>query len=213
VTFYRIVLLPLIVLSLNGCGDGVLSRVSRLANISAGNSGMAYDPVEARKMPYATMNAKIGISLNSLMVLRSYADRDLHWAGADGVLLVTRQGRVMATNGLDQDLMKTSLWTSDPIVDHMPATGHSIRIVDLKEKNLYGISLDCQWNDLGPEEIDIFGQKYKVNKVTESCSDRHDTWFFQNIFWRDKDNFVWKSVQNFSPGVPALEFSILKPAR
>jgi hypothetical protein len=177
------------------------------------DSGMAYHPDEARKLPYATLDAKIGISLNSLMVLARYSGPDLHWMGADNVVLVTRQGRLIATNGMEQDLLKTELWGPDPIINKTPAEGQSVRVVDLKKNNLYGITVDCEWNDLGPDIINIYGIRYNVKKITEDCKARQIDWIFQNTFWRDERNFVWKSKQNFSPDVPTLEMSLLRPIK
>lgn len=189
-----------------------MKRILRVGNIAVGNGGLAYDPVEARALPYASMDAKLGISLHSLVILLRYDGPDLHWYSADKITLITRQGRIITTNGFPDDLLKTQFWTPDPITDRTAAQGHTVRLLDLAYRSLYGLTVDSEWENQGVEHVDIYGQVYTLQRTVERCICRQRDWSFENTFWRDENNFVWKSKQHYTPTAPPLELAVLKPA-
>jgi hypothetical protein len=201
---------PLLTLATAGCGDSVIGRITRASNILAGDTGTAYNLEEARALPYASMDVKLGLSPNSLVILGRYSDSDLHWITADKVTLVTRQGRIIQTGALPNDLVKTQFWTPDPIVDRLPALGHSLRMLDLEYRSLYGLAIDSQWQSLGYQDTDHFGQVMKFEKIVERCSARNFNWEFENIYWRDEKQILWQSTQYYTPDAPALIIKVIK---
>lgn len=206
----RSLVLTLPAMLVSGCGDTRYDGVTRMTSVLVGDSGIAYDPVQARQLPYATMDAKIGISQSSLIVLSRYDGPDLWWASADRIILTTRNGRLMATSGFPKDLLHMVLWDDDPITEFKPATGTSRRGVDLAYRNLYGIYIESRWTDLGEEVVDIHGETRTLRKCVEACVARDMEWEFENVFWRDENNVVWQSIQHFSPTTPPIQLAVLK---
>ncbi|SIS48670.1 YjbF family lipoprotein [Insolitispirillum peregrinum] len=207
----RAFLAPLSGLMLSGCLSDNLQRLGRASEIITGNSGQAYDPQQARQLPYASMDVKLGISMQSLVILASVEGETLHWLTADKVTLSTRQGRVMATSGFPEDLLKTLPWGDDPILQRSPARGQTLRQIDLHYRSLYGLVVESDWEEQGLETVDTYGEVRTLNKVVERCRCRRFDWDFENTFWRDQRGFVWHSVQYFSPTAPPLQMRILKP--
>lgn len=199
-------------LLVSGCGDTQYGNVTRLASILAGRNGIAYDPVKARQLPYATMDAKLGVSQSSLIVLSRYDGDDLWWVTADSIILITRHGRLVATSGFPDDLLQMIFWGADPITAKQPAVGTTQRGLDLAYRNLFGIRIDSTWSELGTEMVDIYGDRRTLRVCREVCKAQDFDWEFENTFWRDDNNFVWKSAQHFSPGVAPLELAVLRPA-
>lgn len=198
-------------LFLAGCANSRLEKVQRLSAIAFGDSGVAYDPKQARQLPYATMDAKIGITPASLIVLNSVQGEDLFWQSQDQAILVTRHGRLISTAGLHKDLSTTQFLNPDPIVQRSPQPSASQRVCDYTENDQYGILLNSTWQSYGQETIDIYGEKKTVERLVEHVSSPLLDWEHDNTFWRDQNRFVWKSVQHFSPDTPPAELAVLKP--
>ena len=187
-----------------------MGRVTRVGGILAGESGNAYDLQEARALPYAAMDVKLGLSLHALVILRNYSGQDLHWATADRITLVTRNGRIVETGALPEDLVKTQFWTPDPIVDRLPAEGHSVRLVDLEHRALYGLAIDSQWKSLGFQNTQVLDQVMYLEEVVETCKARQFDWEFENRYWRDENKVVWSSEQYYTPGIPNLVMTVIR---
>lgn len=192
----------------SGCSPA-LKRAARVSSFVIGHDEPVYDPVEARSLPYATMEAKLGVVPPALVVLGRVDGGDLHWITADQIALVTRAGRLVKTAGFDRDLLKTQFF-GPHLVPQAAASGITIRLVDLEFRSLYGIPLESRWS-VGPREvIDIRGVPVTATRYTEACSARGVDWEFENEFWCDEAGVVWRSLQHFSPGVPPLQLAILK---
>jgi hypothetical protein len=150
------------------------------------------------------------------MVLGRYERDLLHWISSDKITLVTRDGRLVRTAGLPENLVGTNFVGDDPLVragNKIPGQSTSSRTIDLRPQNLFGIPVQTTLIVEGPRQIEIVGRHYSTIQIRELASVELLDWEFENLFWVDaQTGFVWKSLQYISPDLPPVEMEILKPA-
>lgn len=191
---------------LSGCGETGASSIADASSLIWKDDTPVYDPVAARELPYATMEAALGLAPPSLVVLGRLEGNRHHWITADRVVIVTENGRVVQTAGFPNDLL--ALRPLDPTA----STSETMFTVDLAHRDLYGIRIFCRSGPSEKTALDIRGVTKDVWKTSEYCTTPDFDWEFENVFWRDESGYTWKSEQHFSPDTPPLELSILKPA-
>ena len=62
------------------------------------------DPKVIKNIPYASMLVRIGKGPSALMILESINGDTFTWVSADGVYLVTKNGKIVKTAGLPNNL-------------------------------------------------------------------------------------------------------------
>ena len=178
-----------------------------------GSTAPVYDPAQARKLPYATLDAKVGKAAPGLVVLGEIeGDRDLHWFSADRAQLVTRNLRIIKTAGFPNNLSRT-IWLAgnDDIAQQARAGITSRRQIDCPEEGIYGAIINASAREKGEEELDIYGLKVSTVKIEEENYAPTIDWSFKNHFWVDPQGITWQSEQHITPSTPAIQLKILKP--
>jgi hypothetical protein len=171
---------------------------------------------QVRKIPYATLRAKIGKGQRALLVLNRYDGSDLHWVSADRVALTTRRGRLVKTAGMPVDLRYTQFIGGDPVAGGLvgmkrPTTW--TRLIDLDPGAHYGVPVEATLEPLGEERIEILELTYDTVKVRERNYAALLDWEFENQFWAETSSgVVWRSLQHIAPELPPIEIELLKRA-
>lgn len=124
------------------------------------------------------------------------------WVSADGIGVILRNGFLIGTRGLGDDLMGADVngsqmalrrgGTSTRIHDYLTGTDQVVRR-----------SFQCQIATVGPESIEILERTYATTRIDETCAD--GTTSFVNSYWVGADGTIWKSRQWVSALVGALE--------
>jgi hypothetical protein len=171
-------------------------------------------PQYVANLPYASMLAKIGKGQRSLLVLGRYDGPDLHWISADQVAVVTRNGRLVQTAGLDRNLRSTTQLDDDPIATGSFVFGTTFsRTVDLGPDGPYGVLVDSSLEIVKRETVLILDREHDALVIRERNTAHGVRWSFKNTYWADfKTGFVWASVQHFSPREDPMQIQITKPA-
>ncbi len=168
------------------------------------------------KLPYASIAAKIGKGPRSLLVLGRYDGRDLHYLSADRVAVVTRDGRLVKTAGLPQNLKATHFTHDDPVagrLHQLTETTRFVRTVDIDAANTYGMPVVSEFEPLGPVTLTILEIEFETMLARERNTAQTMRWSYDNYYWVDAyDGFVWKSIQHIVRGIPPIEIDVLKPA-
>ena len=170
---------------------------------------------QAAAIPYASLGYTLGGGNQGLLVLATDSGGDLLWTSAAHVVIVTRDGRIIRTVGLDHDLSNvTSRNQGGPVA---PATAvrtpfTSTWLEDFPDLGLYGVRISCRAALAGRQSIKILGQVIATLRVDETCSSQDPGWSFTNSFWIDKDSgFVWRSRQHVHPNGPPVGIEIFRP--
>lgn len=199
-----------VLVPLGACGDAALGTMAGNWKLVAGQEGeLAYDPAAARQLPYATVEAYIGDAPAAMLVLGRLEGDKRHWISADRNVIVTRNGRVVKTVGLPQNLEKVILKNGDPLEQAVPRRG--MRLLDLSPGQYFGVPVECEWQMEGPDATEIRGKVVQTQVWREDCVATTIDWSFSNRFWRDAGGFVWKSEQHYSPGAPLIHMAVLQP--
>ncbi len=140
----------------------------------------------------------------------------MHWISADRVAIATRNGRIVKTAGLAENLKNTEFVGKDPVGEGLHRLDHAKsvrRMIDVDTGNQYGLTVISELQPVGRETIEILGRTHETVVIRETGAAGQLGWEFENYFWVDAiTGFVWKSRQHTTPNTPTIEFEILKPA-
>ncbi|WP_445680841.1 YjbF family lipoprotein [Radicibacter daui] len=198
---------------LSGCGQSNFAQVGSTINLAWGSSTPVYNPTQARQLPYATLDAKIGRAAPALLVLGEVEDNDyLHWFSHDRTQLITTNLRIVKTAGLPQNLGQTN-WIAPEARHGMTFEDgqRTLRMIDLPESNRYGVLIESEVHKDSKEEIDIYGQKILTTIYIEISKSKSLDWSSESKYWQDEAGTVWQSTQTPIPYVPEFTLKILKP--
>ena len=170
---------------------------------------------QAAAIPYASLGYSIDGGNQGILVLATDSGGDLLWTSAAHVVIVTRDGRIVRTVGLGQDLSNLTSRDQKGLLPPAAAVRtpfSSTRLEDFADLSLYGVRLSCQAKLAGRQNIKILGQVIATSRVDEACSSRDPDWSFTNSFWVDQDSgFVWRSRQHVHPKGRPVEIEIFRP--
>jgi hypothetical protein len=170
---------------------------------------------QAASVAYASMGYSLDGGNQAMLILATDSGGELLWTSAAHVVIVTRQGRIVRTLGLDHDL--SGLTTRNnaplpPLTAAFQAPFTSTRLQDFPELGLYGIQVSCRAHMVGRQNINILGQAVPAVRVDESCRSSQPDWSFTDNFWVDGDNgLVWRSRQHVNPKGGTVETEIFRP--
>jgi len=170
---------------------------------------------QAGAIPYASLGYRLDGGNQGLLVLATDSGGDLLWTSAAHVVIVTRDGRIVRTVGLGQDLSNVTSRDQGglpPVAAAIRAPFSSTRLEDFPDLGLYGVRVSCRTTLAGRQSIKILGQAIAALRIAETCNSQNPDWSFTDSFWVDKDNgFVWKSRQHVHPKGSLVEIEIFRP--
>lgn len=201
---------------LGGCTNSVAGRTLATALETSFGDASAFDPDYPDKLPYASMAVSIKNNRKALLVLAKVDQEDLHWMSADRGVFVTRNGRLVRTVGMPENLVGTQFLGADFFEEGGVPGGAALsrkRLIDIAPGNRFGMVVEATLSR-GPREIvRINKRQYETVRLVESCMVPQLSWVFQNVYWMDDQGMIWKSIQHTVPGAPAIEMEVTKPAR
>lgn len=123
------------------------------------------------------------------------------WSSVDKVTISVRNGVLVATRGLGDDLMAAS--AQHPVLRNS-ADGGTRRTYSLLNgaDQMVRVSADCVAKSEGVQAIEIVEKTYNLNKVVELCTLGREQ--FTNIYWLDSSGSIRKSRQWVSPNVGSI---------
>lgn len=144
------------------------------------------------------------IQTAATLVQVSNRDGTVDWRTGDNVSLTFRQGVVIGTRGLGDDLM-----TADVDGTVLMLAGRQA----VEDYNRFASRLDgeyqtqfesflCRNTGREPVAFDSFGRTRQTTRITELC--RNPDRSFENTYWVGSDGTMWKSRQWISPNVGYL---------
>ena len=167
------------------------------------------DPNLISNIPYASMIVKIGKGPNALMILESVNGDVYTWVSADGVYLVIKQGRIIRTLGLPNNLSSRF----DPNLswnERINLDKESISYLSFQNPILNNLKVTSTYKAKDYKDIDlIFGEK-ELRLIEENIESDTIAWYASNNYWLDANNFIWKSTQYVSPKLPPIHFEVTK---
>ncbi len=161
-------------------------------------------------IPYASMSLKIGKGPTGLIILESVAGDNYNWVSADSIYLVIRNGKVIKTEGLANDLFEVI--NSDKKFEEIFANkkDKDIAYYSYEDPQISNIKLDLSYQVKDKEMINILGKQKELIHIEENVKSSQFGWNFNNHYWVDDNFFVWKSLQTVNPKIPQFELTVTK---
>ena len=163
-------------------------------------------------IPYASALINFKKSSKSLLILESKQDETYKWVSSDSRVFYTKNGRVVGTMGLPNDLYKIIRPNiSFKEILNKSAPMDYVAYYSFKKPNLNDLKVKISVEIIGNEIINIFKEEKNLILIEESLVSKRINWKRTNKFWIDPNNyFIWKSEQNISPKLPMITFEITK---
>ncbi|HXO99238.1 MAG TPA: YjbF family lipoprotein [Luteibacter sp.] len=150
----------------------------------------------------------------AILILARSAHGQLGWYGAGHDVVVTRDGLVVKTVGLPQNLDDSAFPAANPFRTGLQRLGGPLdytRRMDWSPGYRYGVLLQARLEPGAMEDVDILGTVHHLRRIDERLT--APGVHMNNRYWIDPaDGFIWKSRQYIAPGLP-LELIQLRPYR
>ncbi|GHE01577.1 hypothetical protein U879_16755 [Defluviimonas sp. 20V17] len=130
------------------------------------------------------------------------------WSSTDGIMISLRDGVVVRTLGLGQDLMSARL-PSAAVLRKGAGTVSATYYYLTGDDQSYGVPVTCQLSRLGRQTVQIAGLSYATMHVREACAGEGGQ--FTNDYWIEPNGQIRKSRQWISKEVGYLKLEDLRP--
>lgn len=160
-------------------------------------------------IPYASMLVRIGNGPTALMILESKKDEEYTWVSADGVYLVLKNGRIVKTSGLINNL-RDNFTTNKKWEDDLYNKQKFVSYYSFSQPTLNNLKVTSSYEKGEEQDIELLVGKKRLRIIKEELFSEDVAWYETNLYWVDKSNFVWKSVQSISPRLPEIYFEVTK---
>ena len=132
------------------------------------------------------------------------------WRTADKALFVLRDGVLVTTRGLGNDLGSSNAQTTVQAVrTRAPVSGAKQLYVRTGDNGTQRIDLNCRMQSLGTQNLTIVGTTRSVVQLRETCTGWTDP--VVNDYWVARsDGAVWQSRQWAGPGLGYIRTRLLK---
>ena len=167
---------------------------------------------EILKIPYSSIQVRIGRSPNSLIVLEEINNEVFKWTSSNNVKIYTINNFIIRLTGLDNELQEIFLDKDHPVI-----TGnfdkiheqHYLSFYNFRNPNLFNLPIKSTLNFIDYEEINIAGKKIEAEKYEETIEENLIRWKFKNTYWIDKNtNKILKSEQYVTPKIPKIYLKV-----
>lgn len=191
---------------------GYIDTFKAINNAILGNT---QDPISAElvnNIPYASMILSIGKGPRGLMILEQKINGELVWISADGIYVVTKNGKIVRTKGLLNDLTKVEYEQVNfsSIVQDPNSKKTSKMYYSFDKPLLKNLEVEVSYLSKALEEIEIMDRKMNLRRVEETVENRYLGWKAKNVYWIDKNNVIWQSEQTISPKLPRIFITLTK---
>ena len=162
-------------------------------------------------IPYASSSLKIGNGPKGLIILESKVDNKYIWVSADGVYLVIENGRIIQTAGLVNNLTNLEdSFNKENFLDSFSEEKLYKYYQSYDDPPLNNMELEVTIRKENKELIDILGKEMELQIYSETKVNKYIGWSVKNLYWVDKDLFIWKSEQYISPKLPKILIEVTK---
>jgi hypothetical protein len=201
-------------LALAGCSS--VSRGSlESVRLALRRESLHPTPGSVDATPYYQLQAN-GPDGDAILILARVEDGRLGWYGAEQEVVFTRDGLVVKTIGLPQNLDDSGFPGSNPFhegLQRLAAPVDYTRRMDWSPGYRYGVIAQAHLEPKALEDVDILGTVRRLRRIDERVSLPAAGGTMNNRYWIDpSDGFIWKSRQYVAPGF-ALELIQLRPFR
>ena len=209
-------LIILFIFSLLGCNTLDKSRIApgyteAFRTINNAIFGFPDDEISSsviKNIPYASSLLKIGKGPKGLLILEKINKELETWVSGDGIKVFIRNGRVVRTSGLTNNL-----------TDYLAPKNKKLNRIEVRKyinyrsydnPRLINLEIQSSIESKGKRLVKLHNGEKLLELVEEEISSRKLGWTRVNKYWIDDMGFVWKSHQYISPKLPRFEIEVTK---
>lgn len=233
---FKRLFVPLGVLLLSGCSATSVTTLDTLRYALLGSDDVQVSAEQVQRVPYASAYLQVGDNPRAFVVL-AFADPDgsLTWASADNNIFVTKQGRLIKTVGLANDLYRLTSGQPDPlqqlatqavtqavtqVVTHVATMGVADKLAlapwhyqgEWTQDYVSGDQLTAHIDQISEQQLTIQDKSYSVWLLEERVEMAHTKQRWHNRYWMDRHTGrIMQSEQQLGPDLPVIKMTILKP--
>lgn len=201
----------------NSSGNSTYSQFYKIAkqSVAASFGNVRVTREQAAAIPYASIGYSLDGGNQNILVLATDNGGEQLWTAATHVVLVIRDGRIVRSVGLGNDLAGSSTRESGGLpapAAAVQAPFTSTRLRDYPDSGQYGVSLTCRSSARGRETIKLLGQAIDTVRVDEACTSSTLHWSFVDTYWVDaQSGLAWRTRQHIHPKAGMLETEVFRP--
>lgn len=170
---------------------------------------------QIRDMPYANMYARINDGSRIFVVLAFAENGQLKWLTQDRAMLVTQNGRLVKTTGLENNLNEVSDLQHDPLLKAkslVEGAKWTRTLTWTQDKQLHMVTANSVFHLAGTEPLTILGITKTYQLVEENVEVPELNTRYRNRFWIDlASGAVSQAEQYVGPEFFPVEITILNP--
>tara|TARA_Y100000591_G_C21615772_1_gene585232 strand:- start:149 stop:805 length:657 start_codon:yes stop_codon:yes gene_type:complete len=213
---YKFIIISIVITCFLSCSSIETKRIApgyqqayyAIKNYFAGNQNSIITPEIVESIPYASALLQIDEGPVGLVILESIVGNKFVWISEDNVYIVTENGRIVETRGLENNLIKFNANYNYKNESSFGLIHNSYYSYDKPELNNLKIKVKLSRSDL--RSYKLFSKKIKLSLIEEEVSNDYLGWERINKFWVDESGFTWKIEQSISPKLPVIKFEITK---
>jgi len=210
--------IAIFILILEGCSTFDFSRVapgyaeafSSLNILIFGHKDSLITADLIERIPYASLVMNIGKGPKGLMILETKKDKKLTWVSADNVYIVEIDGKIIKTEGLNNNLEEILYTVDFSNLGEEDTKQEYIYYVTFSEPLLSNLKLQVRFDKKERQLTNLLNQKIFLTLIEENIYSSELGWKVTNHYWIDDNSFIWKSKQTITPKVPELYIEITK---
>lgn len=198
--------------NMNNIAPGYVQAYEAIKNAIQGyeNDFITQDLID--DIPYASSIVRIGSGPFGLMILESIRDNEATWITADKIYFVIKNGKIIETKGLSNNLSNLLLPTliEEKNLNNIDVKNTFVYYYSYDEPELYNLEVKANYVNKGYRTLKILEKEMNLTLVQENLASDVIGWYVTNSYWIDKNGYVWKSQQYISPKLPSISYEITK---
>ena len=182
---------------LSGAAEGLFARIGGQDSLTAdAPTALTREQIEAQPVELLRVSF-IDFGVTSVLVQSGGSAGMVTWLGADRRSVTFKDGLLVATRGLGDDLMGSDI---DAAIASLNGGGNHLRTLDFLNglNQIERIQFTCTTTKEGTETLTIFEKTYQTDVLEEVCDS--EIGGFKNAYWRDGNGVIWQSRQFISVG-------------
>ncbi len=156
-------------------------------------------------IPYASMKVQIGRGPVALLILEQILNDVEYWVSADEVYIAIKNGRIVQTSGLTNNLIGTTSYENS-----LQSERSYTFLNNYKKPRLDSFKIRASVEKKQTYDIELINGNKSLTLYEEIINNDYIGWKAINRYWFDSNGFIWKSEQNISPKLPTIYIEITK---
>ena len=167
-------------------------------------------PELIKNIPYASSTLRIGRGPMGLLILESTKNGKDTWVSQDGVYIIIKEGRIIESAGLSNNLI--NLEFSSSLKDFKKEEAELVynHYYSYDFPSLNNLKVRVSFTKKDNQLITLINKEIKLTLIEERIINDYLGWDVTNKYWLDEEGYVWKSEQHISPKLPPLFIEITK---